>query len=135
MATDETARGVLSIDLGALVRNYRKLQALASPAEVGAVVKANGYGLGAKEIATALAEAGCGSFFVAHPAEGLALRCWLKNARIFVLHGLPEHTEVDVADAALIPVINHPDELCRYSALGVIRGERMRVALQLDTGM
>ena len=49
----------LTIDLGAICRNYRHLAKRAPTAEVAAVVKADAYGLGAKEIAPALARSGC----------------------------------------------------------------------------
>ena len=59
----------LTIDLGALVANYRLLQRHAKPARVGAGVKANSYGLGADRAAPALAKAGCKEFFVAVLSE------------------------------------------------------------------
>ena len=60
----DTAHAVLTIDLGAIVANWRLLQA---KHHSGAVVKADGYGLGARPVAVALAEAGCRDFFVATP--------------------------------------------------------------------
>ena len=61
----------LTVDLGAVARNYRALCAAAAPSECGAVVKANGYGLGAAPIALRLAIEGCSTFFVATVAEGI----------------------------------------------------------------
>ncbi len=135
MRVDTAARGILSINLDALSHNYRRLTEEASGAEVAGVVKANGYGLGAREVAACLRTAGCRSFFVAHAHEGIALREILEDARIFVLHGLAEGTEKDIADAGLIPVLNHPDELRRYATLALTRDQRLPAALQLDTGM
>ncbi len=65
---------MLVVDLGALVGNYAKLRDIAAPAECAAVVKGNGYGLGARQVGAALAAAGCRTFFVATPAEGRTLR-------------------------------------------------------------
>jgi alanine racemase len=107
MAT-EGARPVLTVDLGAIVENHRRLQREAPGAEVAAVVKANGYGLGLLEVAEALWEAGCRSFFVAHPDEGIALRAALAKAAIFVLHGLQGGSGDALADGALIPFLNNP---------------------------
>ncbi len=135
MDTDVSARGVLTIDLDALGSNYRHLKQLAPRSEVGGVVKANGYGLGAKEVAACLHAAGCRTFFVAHPGEGIALRDVLEDATIYVLHGLAEGTEKDIADANLIPVLNHPDELARYAAFALTRDKKLPAALQIDTGM
>lgn len=52
----------LTIDLTALQDNWRKLALLGQGASCGAVVKANGYGLGCEEVMQALYEAGCRSF-------------------------------------------------------------------------
>ena len=135
MGANETARGVLTIDLDAIGSNYRHLKKLASTSEVAGVVKANGYGLGMREVAACLYTAGCRSFFVAHPSEGIALRNTLEDAAIYVLHGLAEATEKDIADAELIPVLNHPGELERYAAFAITRDKKLPAALQIDTGM
>jgi len=133
MAIDP-AQAVLTIDLGALAGNYRRLQRVAPGCEVAGVVKANGYGLGALEVAAALQGAGCRHFFVAHLEEGRALRARLPDAAIFVLNGLPGDGE-EALRARLIPVLNHPGDLARYAALAGRRGERLPAALQIDTGM
>lgn len=135
MVADEFSRGILTINLDALSANYRRLVQEAPASEVAGVVKANGYGLGMKEVAACLRTAGCRTFFVAHPNEGIALREVLDDARIYVLHGLADGTEKDIADADLIPVLNHPGELVRYAALALTRDKRLSAALQIDTGM
>jgi alanine racemase len=134
MATD-AGRAVLTIDLGAVVENHRRLRARTAGAEVGAVIKADGYGLGAVEVAGALAGAGCRCFFVAHPEEGLALRPHLPAATIHVLHGLQGGDGRVLAEAGLIPVLNEPGELARWADLARRRGERLPATLQIDTGM
>ena len=85
----------LIVDIDAVVANWRLLADRSAPAECAAVMKADGYGLGVRHLAPALAEAGCRSFFVAHPAEGIAMRRHLAEAgcgaaRVFILHGLQE---------------------------------------------
>lgn len=119
------------------------------------MVKADGYGLGAVQVATALNAAGCSRFFVATIDEGIALRQALPDpaaaqadtraARqadlrtnipdIYVLNGLmgaDNAAEFDQAD--LIPVLNTPDEIDRWSARGRDDGGR-RAILAIDTGM
>jgi alanine racemase len=128
-------QAVLTIDLGALVENHRRLRRQAKGSEVAAVVKADGYGLGAKEVAAALWQDDVRRFFVAHPEEGLALRRHLPRATIFVLHGLQQGGGESIAHATLVPVLNHPGELARYAALARRREQRLPAALQIDTGM
>ena len=80
--------GVLTIDLDALVANWRKLEKTAVPAECSAVIKANAYGCGTAPVARALAKAGCKTFFVATPDEAATARAALPSAAIYVLNGL-----------------------------------------------
>ena len=89
---EDLAGAVLSINLVALQENWRTLQRHAAPAECGAAVKGNAYGLGIAPVARALWEAGCRSFFVARPKEGEELRAyfgivvigWITAGIIFV---------------------------------------------------
>ena len=99
--------GRLRIDLGAIAENYRVLSARIGPAELGAVVKANAYGLGAVQVALALSDAGCRSFFVAHLAEALSLDSVLpRDVRLFLLNGLAPGAEAACAATRIIPVLN-----------------------------
>jgi len=74
----------VEVDLGALVRNYRKIAAKVKPAKVLCVLKANAYGLGVAEYARALAGAGCTAFGVAEPYEAMELKKVLR-AKCLVL--------------------------------------------------
>ena len=70
----ERATGLLEIDLGAIAKNWRSLQAKVGKAvQCAAVVKADGYGLGAVPVGKVLAAAGCKTFFVATLEEGLEI--------------------------------------------------------------
>src|SRR5260370_41879211 len=60
-----SATGILTVDLDALVANWRRLEKTAVPAECAGVVKADAYGCGIEPVARALASAGCKTFFVA----------------------------------------------------------------------
>ncbi|MBV9747854.1 MAG: alanine racemase, partial [Acetobacteraceae bacterium] len=81
MTVTSRAGGLLEIDLGGIVANWRALAARAAPAMCAAVVKANAYGLGAAPAGRALAAAGCALFFVATLDEGIALRRALARDR------------------------------------------------------
>ena len=89
MITDPVlASGRLTIDLAALVANWRFLEQKAAAAECAAVVKANAYGCGIEPVVDALTAAGCNTYFVAVPEEGLRVRNTAPQARCFVLNGL-----------------------------------------------
>src|SRR5437899_9031140 len=80
-----TATGVLTVDLDAIVANWRKLEKTAVPAECAGVVKANAYGCGSEQVARALAGAGCKTFFVATLDEARVVRAAAPAAAIYVL--------------------------------------------------
>ncbi len=130
------AGAILTIDLEAIVSNWRLLSKLVKPAECAAVVKADAYGLGAPEVAAALQEAGCKTFFVAHLDEGLVLRKAIGfSSRVFVLNGTPPGAEAEFLRSVLIPVVNTAGELTAWRSRACEAGRSMPVALHLDTGM
>jgi alanine racemase len=136
------AGAILSVDLAALARNWRSLQAVCGEAECGAVVKADAYGLGLEAVASALHKAGCKTFFVAHVFEGRKLRAIDPEAAIYVLNGLVPGTAPAYAELNLRPVLNSIPEIeewVQFCALfgnrGLANGEPMAAALQFDTGL
>ncbi|MCB1461308.1 MAG: alanine racemase, partial [Nitratireductor sp.] len=132
----ERTGAILSVDLDAVVSNWRALAAISSPAQCAAVVKADAYGLGAMEISQALETAGCRNFFVAHLEEGMAIRRVLAtDTRIFVLNGTPWGTHDDFVTAALVPVVNTRKELSQWSRHALAIGKVLPVAVHIDSGM
>lgn len=127
-------RPVLTIDLDAAARNWRRLAALAAPAECAAVVKADAYGLGAAQLAPAFAAAGARSFFVATAEEGVALRDLLGPGRqIWVFNGATAQDAADLAAADVRPLLNSPGQIAAFRA--VAKAAPAPCGLQLDTGM
>ncbi|MCX5511995.1 alanine racemase [Kaistia algarum] len=124
----------LTIDLGALVGNWRHLARLAGQAETAAAVKGDAYGMGLEPTGTALERAGCRSFFVALPSEGLRLRRILPRAAIYVLSGLTAGNAPALAAASLRPVLGSIEEWREWSAYRA-GGGRGEAALHIDTGM
>ena len=122
-----TAR--LRIDLQALTANYRTFRE-ATAGAVGAVVKADAYGLGTEAVGRALAAAGCGHFFVARAPEGVALRRTLAEPEIHVLEGVLPETADALLEHGLNPVLNSPEQLAIWGAT-----RPSAVAVHVDTGM
>ena len=77
-----SATGVLTVDLDAIVANWRKLEKTAVPAECAGVVKADAYGCGAAQVAGALSAAGCKTFFVATLDEARVVRAAVPAAAL-----------------------------------------------------
>ena len=106
--------GVLTIDLGAIQRNYRTLCKLVAPAECAGVVKADAYGLGLRHVVPALAAAGCTTFFVATLAEARVLREVERQAALYVLDGLFPGTAAAFHAIDARPVLSSLDELAEW---------------------
>ncbi|HWT08168.1 MAG TPA: alanine racemase, partial [Roseomonas sp.] len=123
----------LTIDLPAIVANWRDLAARGAPGAVAGVVKADGYGLGAAEVGRALRAAGCRHFFVALLGEGIALREAIgPGPMIGVLGGFAPGAD---GDAALTPVLNALGDVMAHAAAGRAAGVARRAILHVDTGM
>jgi alanine racemase len=129
------AGGILTIDLDAIVGNWRELGRRAGRAQCGAVVKADAYGCGLDRVAAALAKAGCRIFFVAHLAEARKLRACAREATIYVLNGLLPRTAPAYAAADLRPTIGSTLELVEWLDFCAGSGWRGEAALHVDTGM
>jgi alanine racemase len=136
------AQALLTLDLGALVENWRRCAARAAPAECAAVVKADAYGTGIAAAVPALAAAGCRTFFTAHVEEGTRARASLRAAgyadtlRIFILNGfLPQAAPIGFYGRfALSPVLGSVEQMRAFSAEAGAFPELFS-ALHVDTGM
>jgi alanine racemase len=132
--TEDEAGSILTVNLGALASNWKKLAGLCGDAECGAVVKANGYGLGLEAIGQTLDTAGCQTFFVAHVDEGTRLRSVAPRARIFVLNGFYQAAAGTYLASSLGAVIGSAEEYAALHDLAA-NGARIPFALHVDTGM
>ena len=133
MSTVIDTAGYVEVRLDALARNYYRIQQAAPGAAVGAVVKADAYGLGAARIANYLLGLGCRSFFVATLEEGVALREAISASEaatvIYVFEGLRSGKARIYVDCALRPVLNTVEQVAAWLEIGEPG------AIQVDTGM
>ena len=130
--------GVLTIDLGAIVANYRLLQSHLASAECAAVVKADAYGLGASRVAPALLHAGCRSFFVATLDEGADLREILPagaDTTVCVLNGVLPGSAGEFFHHDLVPVLNDLGQVEAWRRQAHNTGRRLPAVVHVDTGM
>jgi alanine racemase len=118
------SRSSFTVDLRAVRHNVRTLLRAAKGAELWAVVKADGYGHGAADVARAALAAGATAACVASVPEALDLRAALAEARIVVLGPTAEDELVAAREARLELVV----------AGGPIPSD-VPVHLKLDTGM
>jgi len=133
-----SSAALLTIDLDAMAHNLAVLRGQAGRAQVAAVVKADGYGLGAAQVGRRLRREGVEAFFVAQLGEGEALRAALgagDPATIYVLEGLTADSEARLTAARLTPVLATAAQAAHARALGAAAGRPLQVALNVDTGM
>jgi alanine racemase len=133
---DETTAGaILTIDLEALAANWRFLRDKVHPAECAAVVKADAYGIGVEPAVTALAKAGCRTFFVAHLSEALRVRAIDRNCTLYLLNGLAPGSAHALARENIRPVLSSLGEIEEWAALSQSHGSKLAAAIQFDTGI
>jgi alanine racemase len=130
-----TASGVLTVDLDAIVANWRKLEKTAVPAECAGVIKADAYGCGVAPVARALAGAGCKTFFVATLDEAAAARKAIPSAAIYVLDGFFQNSGEAYARIDARPVIGDLNELAEWDVFCRRTGWAGGAAIHIDTGL
>ena len=123
-----TAPHRLRLDTAALADNWRALDRLSGAAACGAAIKADGYGLGASEVAGHLGAAGCRDFFVATWAE--AERLAPLRLPLSVLHGVRDEDMAAALGGIARPVLNTDAQVARWRAAGGGACDVM-----VDTGM
>lgn len=129
------AIGTLTVDLDAIVANWRKLEKTAVPAECAGVVKADAYGCGARPVVRALIAAGCKTFFVATLDEAHVVRAAAPSADLYVLDGFFQNCGDAFAAINCRPVIGDLNELAEWDVFCRRTGWAGGAAIHIDTGM
>ena len=120
----------LTIDRTAIQSNWRWLAERAGVA-AGAAVKADGYGLGAREATEALIEAGCRDFFVSTWAEAELLGNLPQSVSLVVLHGVGGDDTDAALRVAARPCLNSVEQVARWKEMAAGRP----CDVMIDTGM
>jgi len=124
------------VDLDAIAHNVAVLRELVAPADVWAVVKADGYGHGAVPVATAALDAGAAGLAVALASEGLALRDAGITAPILVLSEQPPAATTAMVANRLTPTVASAAGVDAVAAAAAELGvSGVGVHLKIDTGM
>ena len=120
----------LTLDRSALQPNWRWLRDRAG-VEAGAAVKADGYGLGVREVVAALAEAGCRAFYVSTWSEAAELGEVPEGGELAVLHGVGPDDINAALDSSARPVLNSLEQVARWREIAPGRA----CDIMVDTGM
>jgi len=120
----------LTIDRSAIQSNWRWLQQHAE-VPAGAAIKADGYGVGARETLDALYDVGCRDFFVSSWMEAQDLGPVPDDATIAVLHGLAPDDVQACSELTAKPVLISTEQVARWKEFAGAR----QCDVMIDTAM
>lgn len=126
----------VEVDLSAIRHNVGALKALTRPGTLFmAVVKADGYGHGALEVAKAALEGGADRLGVATVDEALALRAAGISAELQILSEPPAETAGLLVDRGIVPTVTTRDFAVALGRAALARNTEARYHLKVDSGM
>lgn len=126
----------VEVDLDRIRQNYERVRAaVGGDCKVLCVVKANGYGHGAVQIARALERAGCDWLAVSNIEEGDQLRSAGVQLPILILGSTPPECARALAELNITQAIYSQDCAAQFSAAAQAAGVTVQAHLKLDTGM
>jgi alanine racemase len=128
-------RAWAEVDLDAISANAAVLRAVASPAVLCAVVKADAYGHGAVPVATAALAGGATTLAVALVEEGVVLREAGLEVPILVLSEPAPEAMEEVVSRDLIPTVYTRSGMAALRRAAIAAGRRVPVEVKVDTGM
>ena len=124
------------INLSAIANNIRELRRITAPAaKVMAVVKANGYGHGAEQVAKAALENGAEALGVARLCEAVALREAGFSVPILIFGYTPPGQADTLIRLDISQTIFSLENAAALSEAAVSKGEKIKVHIKVDTGM
>jgi alanine racemase len=127
--------GVVGVDLAAIQYNFSCFEKKLSYAEITPVLKADAYGLGMKQVAQALIEAGAKSIVVATIDEGITLREMNNFVHIYVLHGVYNDTAEVYEKHNLTPILNTYHQVIKWNDYGIKTKKILDCLIHYDSGM
>lgn len=130
-----TRRAWAEVDLDAIRHNAGLLAALAAPAALCVVVKADAYGHGMVPVAQAAIEAGATWLAVAVVEEGADLRAAGVTAPVLLLSEPPPEAMAAALSARLTPTLYTRAGVEAAAAAAAAGRSRVGVHLKVDTGM
>lgn len=132
---DKFYRGVAEIDLSAIRKNTQYLSSLLkNGSEAVAVIKADAYGHGAKEVCREIKDI-VSAFAVATPEEAHEILDIAENKDIYIL-GYVRHEEFSFcAGKKVIPAIFSYEDALACSEAAKASGKNIKINVKVDTGM
>lgn len=125
----------IEIDLNAISDNTKAIRNMVGPdVAITAVVKANGYGHGAVEIAETLIEAGVTYLALATLSEALEIREVYPDYPLFIMGHTPDRLLHYVVNENIAQTVFSYEQAEIISRLAVETGKTARIHIKVDTG-
>ena len=129
----------VNINLDNIIENYKIIQNNLRPGcEIAAVVKANAYGLGYKQITSTLYKHGCRKFCISsiHEASINFRESDTNDAKIYIMHGVTSISDAKIAaEHNFIPMLNDLEQIEIWTAVARKYQRKLHAVIQIDTGM
>src|SRR5829696_668625 len=130
-----SANAEAAVDLAAIGHNVRVLRQHAGSAQVMAVVKADGYGHGATQVARAALAAGAAEIGVATIAEALALRSDGITAPVLAWLHPPGTDFAPALQSGIAVALSSPRQLEDLLVAAKLTGVTADITVKVDTGL
>lgn len=125
----------VDVDLDVVAGNAARLAALANPAAMWAVVKANAYGHGDREVARAAVTGGARGLCVATVDEALRVRDAVAEVPLLLLSEPPLESLPELVAAGIAVTVFRPDTVRAVGITARSAGRVCDVHVKVDTGM
>ena len=126
---------IMEIDLSSIRYNVRQFKNIAPNSELMAVIKANGYGHGAIEVAQEAIKEGATCFGVATVNEGIELRKKSFSEPILVLGGILAEEAIDCCNFGIDVSVSSMNFLKSLEKFKAEFKKPLSIHLKIDTGM
>lgn len=124
------------VDINNLEHNFREIKRyVGNDCKLMAVLKANGYGHGATEVAKVFSNADVDYLAVAMLSEGVELRKNRINSNILILGYTPVTHYDKLIEYGIIPTIFDYEQAKALSELAVSKDKTVKIHIKVDTGM
>lgn len=130
-------RSYVLVSRDQIARNFRNVRSVVGPGvQVCGVVKADGYGHGAIEVARVLVAEGARWLAVSSVDEGANLRCGgIHETRILVMGGFLKYEGDALVEYDLTPAVHSLDQIREIDQIARSSGKPLRYHLKIDSGM
>ena len=124
------------VDSAAIRQNLETLKKRAGKAQLWAVVKGNGYGLGLVPLAAICRDAGVTTFCVTEVSDARQLREAGFTQSILMIRPTCDVDEIhDLVDLDVILTVSSQDDAAVLNGIATQRKKKLKAHIEIDTGM